>query len=209
MKAKTMSFNLQYLWTFIWTGFFSALVYLYTNWRTDQILRSFESYFFWELQIPRINGFILIYLSVIILLIIPYFYLNISEVRILGRRVGGAMIAAGFMYYIFPTPTAYLRVVEPDMWEPLFSFLYLIDRPNNSLPSLHTLISTILALSLYPKFSRLGKIALSFWILLLHLSGILIWQHHMMDSVAAWVIAILSYAVFRKIEVQDKFTLDL
>jgi hypothetical protein len=87
----------------------------------------------------------------------------------------------------------------PEGWlGPIFSFLHGFDRPCNMFPSLHIALRTILA-DTYARHARGVLLWLvHIWFSLIGFSTVLTWQHHVIDVVGGFILALFCFYLIRE-----------
>ncbi len=185
-----------YLKTFSWLAPFASITYLYTNWRTDQIVRAFDVYFDIELKLPFIPAATYFYFSLPLLFFLPPLFLSVERLKVLQRQMFiGCLVSLAF-FYIFPAPLAFIRPVPESSW---LSLLYQIDRPNNASFSLFQLSLALICLNLFPVLSFSKRVLLISGTFLIGIAGLFIWQQHLMGIMTAWVCAVVLRLSIREI----------
>ncbi len=143
----------------------------------------------WELNIPLIPEFILLYLSFSILTLVPLFFFLQPQIILLAKRMALSIIVSGIFFLLIPTQLGYMRTIEKGNYESWFSILYQIDYPHNLFPSLHITLSTITFFGLLPYCTKTINYILSTWWILLCVSVIMVHQHHIADIVGGIIVA--------------------
>ena len=177
-----------YLKTMAWLGPFSLVTYLYTNWRTDQVIRSFDVYFDVELKLPFFAPAAYAYWGLLLFLWLPPLVLSSQGLRLFLRQLFiGCLLALAF-FYIFPAPLAYLRPAPANL---ALEVVYLLDRPNNASFSIYQFYLGLITLSSFSELRVPKRVALICVALVVGVSGVLIWQQHFVGILSAWVSAIV------------------
>lgn len=158
------------------------MIYGGTNWISQYRTDVHRIYFEWELGIPLVPSMIWIYASIVLLMLLPLFYLDISQLNRLAQRLALAMLIGGGVFLVFPGTIGY----EPTADLPrAIEFIRTIDQPYNLFPSLHVALSSIIMLHLYSEFGTRGRLFLAVWLVALIASVILTHQHHVADVLGA------------------------
>jgi protein-tyrosine phosphatase/membrane-associated phospholipid phosphatase len=153
----------------------------------------------WERAIPFVPLMIIPYMSIDLFFVgAPFVCTGRAERRLLARRIGFAILVAGAFFLLMPLQFAFPRPV-PDGWlGPIFSFLHGFDRPCNMFPSLHIALRTILA-DTYARHVRGVLLWLVHaWFSLIGLSTVLTWQHHVIDVVGGFILALFCFYLIRE-----------
>ena len=173
------------------------IIYGGSNWLNSQRTAYWLLYSNWELNIPLIPEFIFLYFSFSVLTIVPIFFLLHSQIILLAKRMALSIIISGIIFLLLPTRLGYMRVIEKDNYDSLFSMLYQVDYPHNLFPSLHIALSTITLLGLLPYCSKTINYILSTWWILLCVSVVVVHQHHIADIFGGIIVAIFVMMVIK------------
>lgn len=155
--------------------------------------------------IPMVKVFVIPYVS-----LQPLTYLSLVLFLALRLRVYqsaavsmiGAFIISYAFYYFLQSYVLRPIVGGDDLLSRMVRDVYASDQPFNDFPSLHTSLSTILAIHWMRVDRRIGWLA-ALWTALIVMSTVLIHQHYLADVVGGLVIAFaissasLSYLVDR------------
>ncbi|HEY3146898.1 MAG TPA: hypothetical protein VGJ75_11125, partial [Dongiaceae bacterium] len=118
------------------------------NWLAAQRATHFHLYWDAELAVPLIPAAIWVYLSINLLFALPVFRLDQAELRLLGRRMIAATLAAAAFFVAIPTAPGFERLDLAGASHSVFYWLYALDYPFNCVPSLHVTYSTLIILAL-------------------------------------------------------------
>lgn len=135
----------------------------------------------WEYSIPFIELFIIPYMSsdliFVLAFLLPYSRL---ELRVLGVRVLFIILVSVMVFMFYPLAFTFEKP-HAEYLGFLFKALE-ADLPFNQLPSLHVSFAIILWYSMAPKISsKIAKITLFVWFMLIIISTLLVYQHHFID----------------------------
>ncbi len=161
------------------------------NWLAAQRATHLKLFFDAELAIPLLPAMIWIYLSINLLFVLPVFRLDTEELRLLGRRMIAATVAATLIFLAMPTTIGFARLDTANDGHAIFQLLYALDHPFNSVPSLHVAYSTLILTALARNGRWLLKATLATWLALIMASTVLIHQHHMLDIASALLLVAL------------------
>ena len=158
-----------------------------------------ELYFAWEAYIPFIPILIIPYMSIDLFFLGAPFLCNKKEELILFvKRIMLGIFIAGAFFLAMPLEFAFERPV-PDGWlKPIFLFLHGFDQPYNLFPSLHIILRTILAHKYAEKTSGWLRVVIHVWFFLIGVSTICIYQHHILDIVGGFIVAIVIFYIVRE-----------
>ena len=188
-KALVVSAGLSVLFLVVYGG---------CNWITARSGNVGTFYFEWERRIPFVPFFILPYLSIDLFFIVaPFLCRTDRELSILVKRIAAAIILAGICFLLFPLRFAFPRPHTDGWLGALFDWFRGLDAPYNLLPSLHAALTLIL-LDIYSHQLRgFIRVATMIWFVLIVLSPVLTYQHHLIDVVGGFVLALLCLWLFR------------
>lgn len=183
------------------------IVYGSTNWFTAQRPSADVQtwYFAWELtNIPYVPMLYLPYMSMDLFFFAATFLCRDErELRDFARRVVFSIFVAAAFFLLLP-----LRVDWPerphaggwfgDWVEMSCSTPFLLEYPHNLFPSLHITLGMIVA-DIYGRHTRgFIRILLYVWFILIGISTLLTWQHHLVDVAGGLVLAGFAFYVFRE-----------
>ena len=154
--------------------------------------RSIPLHFAWEKDIPLVPWMIWPYLSLFSLYLLPLLHLSVEEMDRLARQSALAVLVAGSMFVALPTQAGFPPTAVTGLHEPLFRLIALVDTPFNLMPSLHVSGAALIVLGCCT--ARLGRrIAWVYrlWLALLALSTVLVHQHHLIDVMAGFALALV------------------
>jgi protein-tyrosine phosphatase len=180
-KALVVSAGLSVLFLIVYCG---------CNWITAHRANVGTFYFEWEHTMPFVPLFILPYMSIDLFFVVaPFLCRTDRELSFLAKRIAAAIIVAGICFLLFPLRFAFPRP-HADSWPgALFDWFRGMDAPYNLLPSLHAAFTLIL-LDVYFRHTRgVIRVATMTWFVLIVLSPVLTYQHHLVDIVGGFVLA--------------------
>ena len=186
-------------WAF-WVGVAFFSVYPTCNWLTSQRNVTYPLYVDMELSIPLIPEFFWLYMSMYALFLLPPFFLNTAQLKILGKQLIMATIASGIIFLLIPTELGFERIEPIDhFYSSLYAQLFTIDLPHNLVPSLHIVFSAIIVFALLEGMENIAaRIVIWLWLILLCLSTLLVHQHHLLDVITGLLIAALFRIYYKK-----------
>jgi len=175
------------------------IVYGGCNWITSQRSNVGTFYFEWERQIPFVPFMILPYMSIDLFFVAaPFLCRTDRELSILAKRIAFAIAVAGICFLLFPLRFAFPRPHADGWLGALFDWFRGMDAPHNLLPSLHAALMLIL-IDVYMRNTRgVLRIAIVVWFVLIALSPMLTYQHHIVDIAGGFVLAGLCFWIFRE-----------
>ena len=173
-------------------------VYATCSWITAHRSDVGTWFFDWERHIPFVPLMILPYMSIDLFFVAaPFLCRSRQEMRLLARRIAFVIVVAGLCFLLFPLRFAFPRP-QPEGWlGAIFGFLHGFDAPYNLFPSLHIALRTILA-DLYFDHTRGGlRVLTTVWFSLIGFSTVLTYQHHVVDVLGGFALAVLCFYMFR------------
>jgi membrane-associated phospholipid phosphatase len=188
-KALAVSVGLSILFLIVYGG---------CNWITARRANVGTFYFEWERAMPFVPFFIWPYMSIdLFFMAAPFLCRTERELSIFAKRIAAAIVIAGICFLIFPLRFAFPRPHADGWVGAIFDWFRGMDAPHNLLPSLHVALMLIL-LDVYIRNTRgLIRIAITVWFVLIALSPLLIYQHHLIDIVGGFALAALCFLIFR------------
>lgn len=177
------------------------IVYGTTNWLSSFRQNVGSFYFGWERHIPFVPLMILPYMSIDLFFIAgPFVCRDERELRTVCRRIVTAILVCGAFFLFMPLRFAFERTHVDGALGIIFDNFRLLDRPYNQFPSLHIALGVILA-ALYlrhtgekqqcPSFRGLLRLLIAIWFILIGISTLLTWQHHVIDVIGGLVVGAL------------------
>jgi PAP2 superfamily len=151
-------------------------------------------------SIPFLEWMILPYMCSSIFFIWSFFKVaSPDNLRVLSQRMLLATVVAAMLFLFFPLQFSKTRpVVESPLFASLFGLLSKLDRPYNQLPSLHLAYCVIFWQSLSASFkTRWTKALLAGSLLLISVSTVFTYQHHLLDMPAGLALGAICIAVIR------------
>jgi len=186
------------IWAF-WVGIAFFSVYPTCNWLTSQREITYPLYLELELTIPFIPGFFWAYMSMYILFMFPPFFLNVQQLKRLGKQLVFSTILSGILFLLVPTKLGFERIAPDNpFYQNLFNQLFNVDHPHNLVPSLHVIFSAIIVFALLEGTKKNHtKILFILWLTVLCLSTLLVHQHHLLDVISGLLIAVIFYKFYK------------
>jgi protein-tyrosine phosphatase len=165
------------------------IVYGWTNWFTAQRSDVPTLFFEWERLIPFVPLMIVPYMSIDLFFVAaPFLCRNDRELATFSKRIAAAILVGGLCFLLFPLRFAFERPHAAGWLGAFFDWFRGMDQPFNLLPSLHIALRTILA-DIYARHTRgILRHASNLWFIVIGLSAVLTYQHHVMDVVAGFAL---------------------
>ncbi len=114
-----------------------------------------------------------------------------------------AFLVNYFFYFFFQTEVIRPVLTGTDLFTRMIQNVYAGDKPFNDFPSLHTSVSTLLAIHWF-RFDRRVGIVASVWTALIVASTVLIKQHYVADVVSGLLLAFGASWLYIKLIIQRK-----
>jgi membrane-associated phospholipid phosphatase len=156
--------------------------------------------------IPVVPVFVIPYISLTPYIAVTMALLLLTRVR-LFRSAAVAMIAAWLVSYAFyfflQSYVARPQLTGSDPFTSLIRTVYAGDQPYNDFPSLHTSLSTIVAIYWWRVDRRIGIVA-GAWTLLIVASTVLVYQHYLADLAGGLTLAAVACIVSLRLFARDR-----
>ena len=167
-------------------------VYGLTAWLTSLRTAVGTWAFEWERNVPFVPSLIVPYMSLDLFFVAaPFLCTDRTELRVLGRRLTIAIVAAGTVFVLMPLQFAFPRPAPAGWTTAMFEALYGFDRPFNLFPSLHVAILVILFPAYHRHTRGVVRLLTHTWFGLVGLSTMLTYQHHVVDVVGGLALGFL------------------
>lgn len=179
-------------------SFLFLIVYGGCNWITGRRANIPTFYFEWERAIPFVPFFILPYMSIDVFFVAAPFLCGTGrELSVLTKRIAFGIVVAGICFLVFPLRFAFRRPHADGWLGVLFDWFRGMDAPFNLLPSLHAALMLILADVYFRRTSGMLRSVTMLWFVLIALSPVFTYQHHLIDIVGGFVLAAFCFWIFR------------
>jgi protein-tyrosine phosphatase/membrane-associated phospholipid phosphatase len=175
-----------------------VIVYGATNWFTAQrpAAEVHTWYFAWERTAsPYVPLLLVPYMSLDLFFFLATFLCRDErELRTFAQRVACAIGVAGVCFLLLPLKLDWPPRPQVSGWfgdfiEQSCTAPFLMEYPHNLFPSLHIVLSQIVA-EVYTRHTRgLSRALLCLWFFLIGISTVLTWQHHVIDIAGGLVLA--------------------
>lgn len=145
-----------------------------------------------ELSIPFIPEMVLVYMSIYFLFFAAPFILRRKlEFLTLALVLDVIILIAGIGFLLIPAQLAFPPEANLGAFPGLFRFADRLNLTYNLVPSLHVALSVACVATFAARTGLGGKIALWAWALAISASTLLTHQHHVVDVIAGWLLALL------------------
>jgi protein-tyrosine phosphatase/membrane-associated phospholipid phosphatase len=194
LKALLTSALLVFLFLVIYGG---------CNWITAQRHGVPTLFFLWERSIPFVPLMFVPYMSIDLFFIAaPFLCRNERELATFSRRLITALCVAAIVFLAFPLHFAFPRAHASGWLGMAFAWFQLLDKPYNLLPSLHITMLFVLGSVYARRGSVVMRIAVIAWFVVIGISAVLTYQHHVLDVVAGFALAAYCFYFIRESEAQ-------
>ena len=169
-------------------------VYGGCNWIAAQRTGVGVWYFEWERDIPFWPAMIVPYLSIDAFFVAaPFLCRDRDELGLFTRRMSAAILTAGICFLLMPLRFAFERPVVDGWLGVLYQQFTALDRPFNLVPSLHITLAVILT-DIYRRHTHgIARGVVTVWFVLIGLSTIFTYQHHVVDIIGGLVLSTLVF----------------
>ncbi|MCH1480273.1 MAG: phosphatase PAP2 family protein [Crocinitomicaceae bacterium] len=181
-------------------------IYLGTNEIAAQRTSFYQLYFEFEREIPMVPWMIHIYNSFHILLFMNFLIIKDPlKIKAIAISLISSSAIASVFFLLLPAELGFSRTENIQGYEFWYNALHWLDHPHNLVPSLHITFS---ALSAYVISTEMGSVFLRLifllWFLLICSSIVLVHQHHLIDIVSGFVLAVLvKFAIYDKLIITE------
>jgi membrane-associated phospholipid phosphatase len=166
---------------------------------TAQRSRHVPPHFAWELRLPFVPAFTVVYLSIHLLLATaPALLPTRRELRALGLALCSGILAAGVGFILYPSQLAFPAPPDPGIWSPIFHFADELNGNYNLVPSLHVALS-VTCVAVYARcVPGWRATCLWLWASAIAVSTLLTYQHHVIDVVTGWLLGIVGGRLYQR-----------
>lgn len=166
------------------------LIYGSSNWIAAHRANLPSLYFEWERGLPFVPLLIPAYLSLDLFFVgAPFLCRTRDELRVYSLRIAAAIVVAGISFVLFPLRFAFARPETTGALGAMFDWFRSMDAPHNLVPSLHAALLLLVGQVYLGRLRGLTRWAVLIWFVLIGLSPILTYQHHVIDIVAGFILA--------------------
>lgn len=154
----------------------------------------------WELNIPFIPETVLIYMTIYLLFVVaPFILRQRHEFLTLAITLDAIILVGGIGFLLIPAQLAFAPPAEVGAFPGLFRFADRLNLTYNLVPSLHVALSVACIAAYAMRTGATGRVLLWIWALAISASTLLTHQHHLLDVVAGWIVALLLVGLVQKI----------
>ena len=159
-----------------------------------------------DAALPMVPPFVIPYVSldpVVYFTLIVFLVFRTRVFQSAALAVITAMLVSYLFYFFFQTEVIRPVLTGTDLFTRMIRDVYAGDNPFNDFPSLHTSVSTILAIH-WMRFDRRAGIVASIWTALIVASTVLIKQHYVADVIGGLLLAFGASWLYIRLIVQTK-----
>ena len=161
-----------------------------------------------DIRIPFIPAMIIPYSWSMILFISSFFMVRTArQLSVLRARLIIATLLACLIFYLYPARFSFVRPLTSDWTAFGYQFLNVTDKPFNQLPSLHVTYALLLGASLWNVVSsqhkwrsNIYRLSLAIVCILIIVSTVFTYQHHLLDIVGGFVLAGIVLIIVHKLQ---------
>lgn len=189
---------IAYLRFLLLFGLLFFLAYFATQWIAPPPRGGFHLYFEWERNIPLVPWMIWPYLTLLTVFSVPAVQFSQKDISLLNKQSSFCLLVGGTCFLAFPCVAGFPQTQLPGFYGEVYTLLHAIDTPQNLVPSLHVTFSTLILL----KAQAVGRGALQHiyraWLVLMMVCVVLTHQHHLIDVVAGFALALGARRLFAR-----------
>lgn len=195
MDEKRLKIS-QKIYALILCSVVFTMVYNYSAWHTSKLENVSSFVFDFEKFIPFISWTIIPYMTSGIFFCLVFFFCKTKEeLSVLTKRMFFVTIISGICFLLFPLQFSLNKPeINSSVFGIPFQFLKTFDSPFNQAPSLHIAYAFIFW-SVFRTLKR-GRIFLMIWLILLGISTLTTYQHHLIDVLTGAILAHISFIIF-------------
>ena len=153
-----------------------------------------------ELRIPFVPAMTVFYMSLYLLfLLAPFILRTRREFRAAVLTMASVIFVGGIAFLLIPAELAFSppRPEELGAWAGLYHLADDLNLTYNLLPSLHVAFAVVCVSAFSPHAPPAGKALLWLWAVLIAASTVLTHQHHILDVITGWLLALACGRVVR------------
>ena len=151
-----------------------------------------------ELSIPFIPETVLIYMSIYLLFVAaPFILRQRIEFLALAITLDVVILVGGIGFLLIPAQLAFAPPTDLGAFPGLFRFADRLNLAYNLVPSLHVALSVACIATYAARTGTIGKVLLWIWGLAISASTLFTHQHHVLDVVTGWIVALIVFRLLR------------
>jgi membrane-associated phospholipid phosphatase len=175
------------------------VVYPFCSWVTSFRAGVPSFYFSWERSFPFVPLMIVPYLSIDVFFVLaPFLARTDRALFVYCCRMAAAMLVCAACFLLFPLRCAFEQRHVSGILGNVFDHFREVDLPYNECPSLHIAALVLLADIYLRRLRGMPRGAIVLWFLLIGISPLLVYQHHLVDIAAGLLLGVLCLAFIGK-----------
>lgn len=153
-----------------------------------------------EENLPFVPWLIIPYLSSGIFFGLMFFWCQSERIlRLYTKRFIFVTVVAATIFLLFPLKNTFVRPELDHIAVKIFDkLLEYFDSPYNQAPSLHVTYAVLYWTVLKLRFSGYLKVIIAIWLLLMIVSTVFVYQHHIIDVISGLLLGLISILVIKK-----------
>lgn len=185
------------IWGAILCSFVFGVVYNFNAWYASTLTYVPSFVFTFEKYIPFVSWTILAYMTSGVFFIGVFFLCKtLDELRTLTKRILFICLVSGIFFLLFPLKFSFTKPETTTiLFDFLFQFIEHVDSPYNEAPSLHIAFAFIFW-SVFRNMNLKWRNIAAFWLVLLGISTLTTYQHHLLDIFTGAILAQISFIIF-------------
>lgn len=203
IRVRQLLTDRFFLARFGWAVFLAVFglgLYTGTNWlveRHSHVVPVPSLYFRWERFIPFVPWMVIPYWTLDPLYFFgPFLCTSRSELLAHVKRMVLGFVICCSIFLLWPLKEAFTRPPVGGVSGLLFQMLSVVDRPFNMAPSLH-IVEAALLWVIYVRHTRGPlRVFVQTWFVLIYVSTLTTFQHHVIDIVTGQAVAMLCFYIF-------------
>jgi len=175
------------------------VVYPVCNWVASVRAGVASFHFPWERSLPFVPLMIVPYLSLEVFFIVaPFLARTQRELGVYFRRMAAAILLSAACFLLFPLRCGFDQPHVSGILGAVFDHFRDVDLPYNECPSLHIAALVLLADMYLRRFRSAARGAVAVWFMLIGISPLLIYQHHLGGIATGILLGVFCLAWFKE-----------
>jgi hypothetical protein len=172
-------------------GLWFGVVFVGADWLTAHRSARVRIHLDAELRLPLVPVFLLAYMSLYLLfLAVPFVLRTRRAAASLAIAQAVTILVAGIGFLLIPGQLGYAPAGDLGAWDPLFRVADHLNLDYDLVPSLHVALSIVCIETFAAHADRRTRMALRAWGVVIAASTLLTHQHHLLDVVAGYGLAL-------------------
>jgi membrane-associated phospholipid phosphatase len=199
--------NPEPLWAIVLFGLWTGGYFLVGHFFDPARVYSLQT--FADERLPFVPLAVYPYLALYPVFLLPFFLVREREFfRVCAFSYITVMIFCYSIFWAFPVAMLRPEIQAVDFTSWVVATVFAADVPANCFPSMHAAMSLMAALTIFNVDRARGSVVLAVT-LAIGLSALLVKQHYIVDILAGWAVALISFYAYFKQRVLDIITRDL